>query len=171
MGIADMAVSGDPSDILVTYALGSCLGICIYDAEAGVAGLLHAMLPSAKVNPEKGRSNPARFIDTGVPVLFRAAYALGAAKERIIVRVAGGASMSSGSGTDGFQIGRRNYVEFKKILWRNGVILRDHDVGGRVSRTISMDVSTGDVQVKAGSRTYPLSRRVPRSPEPPRMER
>lgn len=162
VGIAELKVSGVPEQLLVTYALGSCLGVCIYDPVARVGGLLHAMLPSAQMDPAKGRSNPARFVDTGVPTLFKQAYALGAVKERIIVSVAGGASMTAGDREDGFQIGKRNFLEFKKLLWRNGVVLRDQDVGGNISRTVSLDISTGEVRVKTGTQEYSLSRRYPR---------
>lgn len=162
VGIAEMRVTNTPGDLLVTYALGSCLGVCIHDPTAGVGGLLHAMLPSAQMDPPKGRANPAHFVDTGVAALFRRAYALGAAKERIVVSVAGGASMTAGGREDGFQIGKRNFIEFKKLLWRNGVVLRDQDVGGNISRTVSLDIATGEVLVKAGGREYALSRRFPR---------
>ncbi|MDH5589762.1 MAG: chemotaxis protein CheD [Gemmatimonadota bacterium] len=162
VGIADLRVSNDPADTIVTYALGSCLGVCIWDESAGVAGMLHAMLPSTRTDPERGRTNPARFIDTGIPALFKAAYAMGAHKDRIVVRVAGGASMASNGRKDGFQIGKRNYIELKKILWRNGVIITDEDVGGGVSRTVTMDVATGVVMVKAGGQEYNLARRFPR---------
>lgn len=162
VGIADLRVTDVPEQVLITYALGSCLGVCIYDPVARVGGLLHAMLPSAQMDPAKGRSNPARFVDRGVPALFRQAYALGAAKERICVCVAGGASMTAKGREDGFQIGKRNFLEFKKLLWRNGVVLRDQDVGGDLSRTVSLDISTGEVRVKSGTREYSLSRRYPR---------
>jgi chemotaxis protein CheD len=162
VGIADLKVSSNPSETLVTYALGSCLGVCIYDPEARVAGMLHAMLPSGRTNPEKARDNPARFIDTGVPALFKAAYALGADKERIVVKVAGGASMGGPQREDGFQIGKRNFIELKKILWRNGVLLTDQDIGGHVSRTVTFGVDTGEVRVKAGGSEYALGRQFPR---------
>ena len=63
---------------------------------------------------------------------------------------------------DFFQIGRRNHVELKRMLWRNGVLVRDEDVGGSISRTVSLDIATGQVLVKAGGRIYTLSRRFPR---------
>lgn len=161
IGIADFAVSEDPEATIVTYALGSCLGIAIYDPVARVAGMLHTMLPTSTIDGED--TNPARFVDTGVPALFRAAYELGARKERIYLCVAGGASMTAGGqDKDFFQIGRRNYVFLKKVLWKNGVVIRDEDVGGSQSRTLSIDVGTGEVSVKSGRSHFTLSRRFPR---------
>ncbi len=170
VGIAELKVSADPTDTLVTYALGSCLGVCIHDPVAGVGGLLHAMLPSPRSVTVGGEHNPARFVETGVPALFRAAYALGARKERVVVTVTGGASMTAQGRPDGFQIGKRNFVELKRLLWKNGVILRDQDVGGNHSRTVSLDVATGEVRVRSGGEEFTLTRRVPRAAQSGRTE-
>jgi chemotaxis protein CheD len=149
VGIADFQVSNNPADLLITYALGSCLGICIYDPEARVGGLLHVMLPSGSVDADKAKKNPARFVDTGVPALFKEAYRLGASKERIIIKVAGGASITCNGNGDAFQIGKRNLITLKKLLWKNGVMLKAEDVGGSHSRTVSLAVGTGEVLLKA----------------------
>lgn len=148
IGIAEMIVSRSVDDLLITYALGSCLGFVIYDAEAGVGGLIHLMLPTSTLDKERSRQNPERFVDTGVPVLFKACYRLGAKKERLVARVAGGASMIGDGGRDSFQTGKRNVVTLKKLLWKNGVLLKAEDVGGSVSRTVSLDVATGEMIVK-----------------------
>ncbi|RMH16618.1 MAG: chemotaxis protein CheD [Gemmatimonadetes bacterium] len=148
-GIAEMVLSNRPDDLLITYALGSCLGLCIYDPVAKVGGLIHLMLPSSQIDPGRAATNPERFVDTGVPLLFREAYKLGARKERIIAKVAGGASMVEAGRADSFQTGKRNYVTLKKLLWKNGVFLKGEDVGGNVSRTISLYVASGEVVVKS----------------------
>lgn len=145
VGVGDLAVSADPGDQLVTYALGSCLGVCIHDPVAGVAGLLHAMLPSATADPEQGGANPARYVDSGVTALFREAYRHGARKERIVLKVAGGASLVPEGRPDSFQIGKRNVVALRRILWKNGVMIQAEDVGGAISRTVSLEVATGEV--------------------------
>ena len=94
--IADMKVTNQPGDVLVTYALGSCLGIAIHDPLTSVGGLLHVMLPLSTIDPNKAKNNPYMFVDTGVPKLFLAAYQAGAKKERLIVKVAGGACTGRG---------------------------------------------------------------------------
>lgn len=91
VGIADCQISADPESVLVTYALGSCIAVAIYDPAARVAGMLHFMLPESGIDPGKARERPFMFADTGVPLLFRRAYELGADKKRMVVRVAGGA--------------------------------------------------------------------------------
>jgi chemotaxis protein CheD len=144
--IADLRVSRDPQVDLVTYSLGSCIGVAIWDPEVRVGGLLHYMLPQSSISPEKARSNPAMFADTGIPHLFRSAYELGAVKKRLIVKVAGGSSLLDDNGT--FNIGKRNYIILRKIFWKNGILIDAEDVGGSISRTVRLEVATGRVTVK-----------------------
>lgn len=146
---------------LATYALGSCLGVAVYDATAGVAGLLHVMLPSSTVDAGRAAHAPAMFVDTGVPLLFKESYRLGAKKERLVVRVVGGAHQAECEEDDRFQIGKRNLLALRKLLWRNNVIVRAEDVGGaRTSRTVYLDAATGALRVRAttpdGSRDFLL---------------
>ena len=56
IGVADMAASNDPGAELVTYSLGSCLGISVYDPVKRAGGILHVMLPSSAIDTEKARS-------------------------------------------------------------------------------------------------------------------
>lgn len=144
--IADLKVTNRPGDSLITYALGSCIGVAIWDPVARVAGLLHYMLPDSTISPDKARSNPGMFCDTGVPRLFKAAYELGALKNRLKVKVAGGSQLLDEKGV--FNIGKRNYVALRKIFWKNGVLISSEDVGGSVSRTVRIDCESGAVTIK-----------------------
>lgn len=148
IGIADMKTSRSPDDVLITYALGSCLGIAIYDPVEKVGGMLHVMLPASAVSPAKALSNPLMFVDTGVPELFKACYKLGAKKERMVVKVAGGASLQDSGNGDQFQIGKRNFISLRKLLWKNNVLIKSCDVGENYSRTMALDISTGEVTLK-----------------------
>ena len=150
VGISDLGVSSDPDEELVTYGLGSCLAIVAYDPVARVGGLLHAMLPSARIDPEKAQRNPLAYVDTGVPELFRWCYAEGGARERLIVKVAGGATMQQGD-LDRFQIGKRNVLMLRQLLWKNGILVAAEDVGGTCSRTLSLHIGTGRVMLKSQS--------------------
>lgn len=152
IGIADMKVSKQPDDVLITYALGSCLGIAVYDEVAKVGGLLHVMLPVSSVNPAKAADNPLMFVDTGVPELFKACYKAGAKKERMVVKVAGGASLQNNAEGDQFQIGKRNFLMLRKLLWKNNVLIESFDVGENFSRTMSLDLATGDVVLKINNK-------------------
>lgn len=157
VGMADCKVSRDAAETLVTYALGSCLGIVLHDPVAGVAGMLHVMLPQSAIDEAKAKANPAMFVDTGVPRLFKACYELGARKERMIVTVAGGAHAAATEDADSFQIGKRNLLALRKLLWKNGVMIHAEDTGGsRQSRTMSVDVGSGTVLLKMNGATVPL---------------
>ena len=146
--IADLQVAkpnGDPAT-LITYSLGSCIGVAIWDPVTHVGGMLHYMLPDSSISPEKAEKNPAMFADTGLPNLFKNAYKLGAEKKRLTVKVAGGSQLLDDEGT--FNIGKRNYLILRKIFWKNGVMIDGEHVGGSLSRTLKLDLCTGRVVVK-----------------------
>jgi chemotaxis protein CheD len=146
VGIGDCQVSADPSHILVTYALGSCIGVAIHDPVAGVGGLLHFMLPESSLNPAKAQESPFMFADTGIPLLFRQAYCYGAEKRRLIVSVAGGAQVVDDNST--FNIGKRNHAALRKILWKAGVIVKSEVVGGTTARTLRLEVGSGKLWLR-----------------------
>lgn len=150
VGVADMKVATEAGELLITYALGSCLGITIYDPAVRVAGMLHVMLPDSTTHGEKGRTNPFMFVDTGVPRLFRAAYEAGAKKERMIVKVAGGSTRHVTAADDHFKIGKNNFLALRKIFWKNNVLIDSHEVGGTDSRTMWIDVESGQTVLKIG---------------------
>ncbi|RYZ09569.1 MAG: chemotaxis protein CheD [Myxococcales bacterium] len=155
VGIADMVISSSRRDLVLTYALGSCLGVCVWDPVVRVGGLLHLMLPQAAMAPEKAAENPLMFADTGIPKLFLGSYALGAKKERLVVVVAGGASFNSKEDDD-MAIGQRNIAMLRKLMWKNGVLLKKHELGGTEPRNMSLDIGTGEVSVAFGKDTRVL---------------
>lgn len=153
IGVAAMKVSADPADLLVTHALGSCLGLAAYDPTARVGGLAHLMMPLSKINPKKAEGNPFYFVDTGVPQFFEDLYAAGASKQRIRLKVAGGANVHQSTG-DRFAIGRRNFVVLKKLLWKNGVLIDAEDVGGDRARTMYLELASGRVWISSGGEQW-----------------
>jgi chemotaxis protein CheD len=141
VGVADCQISGDEGTVLVTYALGSCIAVAIHDPLTRVGGLLHFMLPESSIDRAKAEQNPYMFADTGIPLLFRRAYGSGAEKRRLVVWISGGAQVMNDGGV--FDIGRRNHLAVRKILWRAGVLIHAEDVGGTVSRTVRLEVASG----------------------------
>jgi len=155
VGVADMVVSNDSSAEIVTYSLGSCLGITIYDSVKKIGGLLHIMLPNSNIDVVKAASAPFMFVDTGVPRLFHAAYHLGAERSRLVVKVAGGAQLLDQQGI--FNIGIRNFDALQQLLSQNGLKAHATDIGGLSSRTVRLDLTSGSVTVKTpGANPYPL---------------
>lgn len=147
VGVSDMYVSDNPDETIITYALGSCLGIAMYDPVAGVGGLLHVMLPLSKADPEKAKLKPAMYVDSGLAQLLGVCYDFGATKNNIIISVAGGASMKRNGDEDYFKIGKRNFTTLRKLLWKNGFMIETQDVGGKNSRTMALRISDGLVTV------------------------
>ena len=141
VGVSDMKISNTPETVLVTYSLGSCIAVAIYDPIVRVGGMLHFMLPDSELDPEKAQNNPFMFADTGIPSLFKATYRLGAKKNRMQVVVVGGAQVCNGS--DFFNIGKRNGIAVRKIFWKNNVMVNYQSVGGKDNRTLRLDVDDG----------------------------
>lgn len=152
VGVSDMQVSSDPDGILITYSLGSCIGVAVYDPVVHVGGLLHFMLPESGLDEGKARKNPFMFADTGIPALFKSAYQLGAVKARMRVIVAGGAQVLDQRGF--FNIGRRNHMAVRKIFWKNRVMIHHEEVGGNFNRTIKLEIRSGDAWLKISGQDY-----------------
>lgn len=158
VGIADCKVSRDPADEIVTYALGSCIAVAVYDPVAKVGGMLHFMLPEASPAGASAERPPAMFADTGVPLLIERVLALGAEKKRLVVRVAGGAQVMDPG--EVFNIGKRNQLALKKVMWKAGVFVQAEDVGGTVSRTVRLELAGGRLFVRmAGAPEYEMPAR------------
>lgn len=145
--IADMAISTNTGDVLITYSLGSCLGIAVYDPVNVVGGLMHCMLPLSKIDASKAAEKPYMFVDTGMQAFLGALYKQGLQKKNALVKVAGGARVMDRN--DLFKIGERNYTVLKKVLWKNGLLIKGEHVGGAETRTVRLDMSTGDYHIKA----------------------
>ena len=151
VGVGDCKVSNAAESVLTTYALGSCIAVAIHDPVAGVGGLLHFMLPDSALNLGKAGQNPFLFADTGIPLLLESACGLGAVKRRLTVRAAGGAQLMDESGI--FNIGKRNHLALRKILWKAGVMIHAEEVGGMTARTVRLEVATGRFWVRGPDMT------------------
>lgn len=166
VGIADCKVSRDSRDQLVTYALGSCIAVVVYDVVSKVAGMLHLMLPESGLDKKRANETPYMFADTGVPLLLQRVYGLGADKKKLIVRIAGGSQVMDEDGV--FNIGKRNHLAVKKLLWKEGILIHAEHVGGIVSRTVRMELNDGKMIIREpGVPEYEVRGRMPLKPERP----
>ena len=160
VGMADCRIGDAPDQVLATYALGSCIGLAIHDARAGVGGLLHFMLPDSAIDHGGSRENPWMFADTGIPMMLERICARGALKRRLTVRAAGGASMIDPKNI--FDIGRRNYLAMRKILWKAGVMVHGAAVGGVRSRTVRLEIGSGKFFIQEGGEVRELAVGLPK---------
>ena len=142
-----MGISDQPDDVLVTYSLGSCVGLALYDPVARLGAMVHCMLPLSKIDPAKAQTNPFMFTDTGVPALIQKMLDGGAQKRRLVAKVAGAASLLDAQGT--FKIGERNYIVLRKVLWKNDILIAAEDTGGAIARTLYLYLDTGRTTIKS----------------------
>ena len=147
VGISDCQTSKDRNSTLVTYALGSCVGVGVFDPANSVAGLLHILLPESSIDAEKAAQNPCMFADTGVVQLLDRCQELGATKSRLRVWLAGGSSVMDPRGV--FNIGKRNQLAVRKALWKAGLLTLSEDLGGQGSRTVRLELATGTFWIRA----------------------
>jgi chemotaxis protein CheD len=143
--IADVKTTDKPVGIIATNILGACGSVAIYDMEARVGGLLHFLLPESRINPQRALANPYIFADTGIPMLFRRAYKLGAVKERILTRLVGGCNVMDPENS--FNIGYRNQLVAQEVLERNDVKIAGKYLGGLEGMTVSLNLESGVVLV------------------------
>lgn len=148
VGIADMKLA-QGSGILITYALGSCIGLCFHDPRLHLGALLHVMLP---LNMEAGRKNPLKYADTGIRETLRQMELKGASRSRITVKIAGGAKMFEVKGGNLGNIGQRNIESVHTVLKQEGIRLLAEDVGGSVARTLLFDPLSGQGCIKSYGR-------------------
>lgn len=154
IGIGGWEVSNRLGDVLKTYSLGSCLGVAVIDVKNPVAGMIHIALPDSKMDREKAKRMPGYFADTGLPVLFNALEKKGGNRRQFVIKVAGGASMMDSSLQ--FDIGRRNIMAVKRILWKMGYGVKKDDVGGNIARTMAITVNQEIVELSNAKRKWSI---------------
>ena len=143
IGIAEYAVVTDET-ILVTSGLGSCLGIVLYDPRNTVSGMIHVMLPSVD---QARDTNPAKFVDTGVPLLIDEMEAEGADRSQLRAWIVGGSEMLNFE-SGGESIGSRNIAMAKQVLDEYGLTLVEADIGGGHGRSVQFDPATETVSIR-----------------------
>lgn len=145
VGLGESVVSKNSEDILVAFGLGSCVAVSMFDPEKKVCGLLHAVLPEEM----KGADSRTRFVDSGIQELLDSMEKAGAKRERIVVRIAGGANMITSPGfSKSFEIGSRNIQSAHNTLKKLSLPLKSEDVGGHIGRTVRFYVGSGQVTVR-----------------------
>lgn len=149
VGLGEQAVSRSPEDVLVAYGLGSCVGVVMIDPVSRVSGLLHAVLPRLTDGMERSEANPCKYVEGGIEGLIAALVKQGANRNRLIVRIIGGANMLISSGlTRTFDIGTRNIEAARTTLGRLQMPIAVEEVGGHTGRTVRVYVADSRVTVR-----------------------
>ena len=150
VGVGEIGVARQPGEVLKTMALGSCVAVVLLDATRRIIGMDHVALPDSSISPERARERPGYFADTGIPALLAAMAKAGARRDSLIVKLMGGAAVLDPNST--FNIGKRNALAIKKILWSHRMGAIAEDLGGTISRTVMVDVDTGRVVLSSPGR-------------------
>lgn len=154
IGLAEMVVSNNVDNVIVTYSLGSCIGVSVYDPDLKLGGMIHCMLPLSGKDSEKGRTKPCMFVDTGMTVLLNEMYRCGARRDRLIIKVAGASNMLDHQ--HHFNIGARNFTVLRKVLWKNNLMIAGEDVGGTIPRTLYLEIATGRSLIRSKGECFEL---------------
>ncbi len=149
VGVGEYAVSKTPGDTIKTMALGSCVGVIFLMPKIRAVGLLHVALPDSSINHKRASEKPGMFADTGIPAIIKQIQKMGN-NGKIIMKLAGGAAIMDPNNT--FNIGKRNILAVRKILWQYKLGAQTEDLGDSISRTVSIEVNTGKVYLSSPGR-------------------
>lgn len=145
VSISDYKVSQSP-DKLITLGLGSCVGIAIYDRSRKIGGLSHIMLPDSTFF--KNEKKEEKFADLAIPKMVEE-ISKGKKSNNLVAKIAGGASMFNFSDKkDSESIGSRNVEAVINTLKSLGIPILSSDVGGKIGRTMIVDLDTFDVKIR-----------------------
>lgn len=151
VGISDLNVVRAPNT-LVTYALGSCVGICLYDTSLKIAGLSHIMLPSSKEMTSM-KQEIYKYADTAIPALLKKMESMGARSIHLKAKIAGGAQMFTGNANSTLsRIGQRNVAAVKAELARLHIPIIAEDTGKNYGRTLYLSAEDGSMRIKSANR-------------------
>ncbi len=152
LGLGDIGATKSTGQELKTFALGSCVAIILLDPKTRCIAMVHVVLPDSTIDPQRAEITPGHFVDTAIPALLVEMDKLGSngKAKGVIVKLVGGANITDSKGA--FNIGAKNVSAIKKELWKYGMGSLSEDVGGRISRSVSVNVETGIVQISSPGR-------------------
>lgn len=152
LGVGEFGATRQPGSVIKTYALGSCVALILMDPRTRSVGMAHIALPESEVNRDRAKERPGYFADTGIPALLRAMAKCGCKGPRgVMAKLVGGAKVMDDNNI--FNIGKRNVLAIKKILWQHGMGAVAEDIGGSISRTVQVDVDSGRVIISSSNRS------------------
>lgn len=145
VSVGEFAVTRAPQ-FLMTQALGSCVGACIWDATLRQGGMAHVMLPTSLESMAPGTEH--RFASFAIPEMVRLLEDAGSPRRRLVAKIAGGATMFRADSSIA-QIGTRNIAEVKRQLGLLNIPVIAEDTGERHARTVEFMLNTGVMVVRS----------------------
>ncbi len=142
VGIGEVRVATAPAT-LIARGLGSCVGVILYDPAARVAGLAHVILPEESKMPTDRRTRSA---PGAIENLLAEMLEHGARRVALIAHVVGGAQVLRTAGRAA--IGQRNVAAVRAVLRQEGIPIHTEDTGGNQARSLTFDVSSGELTVR-----------------------
>lgn len=150
VGISEYVISNRIEDVLITFSLGSCIGVSFYDATLNQGALVHCMLPSVTMGSINDNLSPVAYVDSGIHIVLQSLIDLGSKKKNLICKVAGCSAMFDVN-EDHFKIGEKNYAVTKMILEKNAIEISGECIGGKDSKTMWLEIKTGKTTVQIGN--------------------
>jgi chemotaxis protein CheD len=150
VGISEYVISNKNEDVLITFSLGSCIGVSFFDPITTYGALIHCMLPSVSLASKNENLGPSAYVDSGIQTVLQNMIDLGSKKKNLVCKVAGCSTMFE-IAEDHFKIGEKNYAVSKMILNKNAIEISGELIGGRDSKTMWLEISTGKTVVQVGT--------------------
>ena len=152
VGIGDYAISQNPKVVIKTFGLGSCLALIALEPKIRAAGMMHIAMPSSEINVEKSLEKPAYFVDTAIPLMLKKMSEIGGNNrgEGLIIKLIGGSQVAALN--QRFNIGKRNILAMRKFFWKLRIPISAEDTGGKISRTVCLDVRNGKISITSSSK-------------------
>lgn len=154
VGISDLKAVRAVEGTIVTHSLGSCLGVSVFDMQAKVGGMLHALLPDSSHNPARAQAKPGMFVDSGFESLIQSMVRLGASPQNLVIKIAGTGNFLDKQGH--FQIGKKNYEMICAVLKQHHLVVSGDDCGGTKPRSLYLDLKTGVTKIRSRGEEYEI---------------
>jgi len=142
--LSEVKFSKDEAEVLVTYSLGSCVGVALWDPQCKAGGMAHVFLPHKSRNDDEPFG---KYGDTAVPYLVSGLLDLGCKKENLQAWLAGGANVIPELATPWGDIGAMNARAVREALSKEGIRVAGERLGGNQSRTMGLYIGSGKVIV------------------------
>ena len=142
--------------------LASCVGVAIFDRQAGISGLIHLLLP-APTGAHGGDSPfaPETYASLGLPLFIKGLIAAGASPDRLEAHVAGGSLVAPVTHHDlSLNIGGRTTEVVLAILKRERIAIKQIEAGGYLTCKMLFNPATWETTIHS-FQTSPESPDIP----------